>query len=289
MNDIVCTVDFHVDDRPGSICAFLERISPILGQEAPGAWHLDLSKSPYIGPGAAAILVTTVLEARRRGQTPRVTLSADPPKVRAFCEFSGVNHYLNGRQPPTDEHPDSATTPIQILTESKFNDPDPIIRLIRHYGGVNDESEDLFRICMNEVIQNVQDHAESAVGCATCARFMKGSGQLRIAIVDRGLGISTTLRRRHTDIPTAQAALERVVQGGYSAKSRPNNRGCGISNLCAIVVHQFQGEIFIVSEGVFADGKAGRLPVSRQLKTRFPGTGVFFTMPICEVRSDRID
>ena len=279
MDEIISVVDFQVDDRPRSICAFIERIAPILQENERRPWHLDLSSSTYIGPDAAAIMVVSVMEARRLGQMPRVTLPVNPIQLVAFCEFSGLMHYVEGMPFPTTD-PEGTATPIQILTQSSFNDPDPTIRLIRRNVNLSDEAEELLSICINEIVQNVQDHAGSTVGCAMCARFMKGSNEIRVAIVDRGFGISTTLRRRHSELPNAQIALERVVEGGYSAKSRSNNMGVGISNLCAIVVNQLGGEIFIISEDGFADAKAGRSLISRTLAVRYPGTAVFFTLPV---------
>jgi hypothetical protein len=94
------------------------------------------------------------------------------------------------------------------------------------------------------------------------------------------VGIATTLKRRYRDLPDAKTALQYVVRGEYSAKSRPNNMGLGISNLCDIVVKNFRGELFIMSEDGIADGKADSMPVARSLNSRFPGTGVFFTIPV---------
>ena len=56
--------------------------------------------------------------------------------------------------------------------------------------------------------------------------------------------------------------------------------GVGISNLAGIIVRQLRGELFIVSEDAFADGKEGRFPTARGLGASFPGTAVFFTVPM---------
>jgi hypothetical protein len=172
------------------------------------------------------------------------------------------------------------TIPIRVQHKATFGDPDPIIRLITRFVPLSPELEDYLRICVNEVIQNVEDHARSSIGCATCARFMKNVGEVRVAIVDRGRGIGTTLSNKYTDMRDAGDALRHVLQGGYSAKSRPNNMGLGISNLSNIIVQQLHGELFIVTEDAFADGKFGRQTFSKPLNMHFPGTGVFFSIPI---------
>jgi hypothetical protein len=98
---------------------------------------------------------------------------------------------------------------------------------------------------------------------------MKNIAEVRVAIVDRGRGIASTLRGQYPELRDAPEALRRVVQGGYTAKSRPNNMGVGISNFCSIVVQQLRGEVFIVTEDGFADGKFGKQTIARALEMRF--------------------
>lgn len=272
-------IDFAVNDSPNSVVAFLRRIRGIFDPATSG-WHIDLGKSHYLGPDAVAIVVASVLEARRNKIPNDITLPKGVAALDAFCEFSGLNHLLEGSLMPQMDHPDCVTVPIKVQHESSFNDPDPIIQLITRFVPLSTDWEEYLRICVNEVIQNVQDHARSEIGCVTCARFLKNVGEIRVAIVDRGRGIRSTLREKYPDVTDAGEALKRVLQGGYSAKSRPNNMGLGISNLSNIVFQQLKGELFIVSEDAFADGKFGQRTYSRALGMRFPGTGVFFSVPV---------
>jgi hypothetical protein len=129
-----------------------------------------------------------------------------------------------------------------------------------------------------EILQNAEDHSGSAIGAVFCGRYLRNKGKVRVGIVDVGDGIHTTLRREHTDTLNAAMALRRVVAGGYSAKSRKNNMGVGISNLWAIVTQQLRGHIFIVTEDGFAYNDCARLK-SENVGFHFPGTGVFFTLP----------
>lgn len=274
-----CEIDFRVNDSQSSVVAFLRRIRAIFDPHV-RVWHIDLTKCDYLGPDAASILVASVLEARRQGIQSQVTLPTTNPALQAFCEFSGLRHYLTGSPLPAGDHPENVTIPIRIQHQANFGDPDPIVRLITRFVPLSAEWEDYLRICVNEVIQNVEDHAQSPIGCVTCARFMKNVGEARVAIVDRGLGIGTTLRERYPTIRGTGEALKLVLEGGYSAKSRANNMGVGISNLSNIVLHQLRGELFIASEDAFADGKFARQAFSRSLEMRFPGTCVFFTVPV---------
>ena len=231
-----------------------------------------------MGPDAAAVVVACALAARRQGVHATVDLPSGDSKLEAFLKYSGVDHFVTGA-PPHPADPD-VVIPVRLHTESSFSDPDAIINLIARHVSITVEAEELLRACVNEVIQNVEDHARSDIGCVTCARFLKNRAEVRVAIVDRGRGIGTSLRARYASILDTAQALRHVIEGGYTAKSRPNNMGVGISNLAGIVVQQFRGELFIVSEDAFADGKAGRIPTARDLGARFPGTAVFFTVPL---------
>jgi len=277
-SEIVCEIDFNLDDRPSAIRALVERIQPLLlDRQRP--WHLDLTRCGYLGPHAGALLIASLLDSRKRGQPARISLPEGSKQLRAFCEVSGLLHYVTGSPFPTSDHPANVTIPIRAIMKASFSDPDPIVGLIRKHVHVSEGTEEYLRICINEVLQNVEDHAMSSVGALVSARFMKDSQQVRVAIVDRGLGIATTLRKRYSDVADAEDALGRVVKGGYSAKSRPNNMGVGVSNLC-LIVQQMGGEIFIVSEDGYADGKAGRQPWAHSLNGLLPGTGVFFIVPV---------
>jgi hypothetical protein len=257
--------------------AFLRRLAPIFSS-AVTDWSLDLSRCTYLGPDAAAVLVACFIDAQHQGIKATVQLPRGNPRLDAFVQYSGLDHYLTGA-PRAAADPD-IVIPVQVQTTSNFSDPDPIINLVARHATVRTETEEFLRICINEVIQNVEDHARSDVGCVTCARFLQNLGQVRVAIVDLGRGIGTSLKERYPEMTDTADALRRVIEGGYSAKSRPNNMGVGISNLAGIVVRELRGELFIVSEDAFADGKEGQLPVARALGACFPGTAVFFTVPL---------
>jgi two-component sensor histidine kinase len=146
---------------------------------------------------------------------------------------------------------------------------------VRRHARISDDVAQYLHICINEAIHNVEDHAASPVGAVMGARFFTRSQEVRIAIVDGGVGIATSLRTRYATFTTAKTCLQKVIEGGYSALSRRNNMGVGISNLCNIVVQQLGGAIIIVSEDGYAKGQAGHMPLAHSLVNRYPGTGVF--------------
>lgn len=111
------------------------------------------------------------------------------------------------------------------------------------------------------------------------ARFMTKDREVRVAIVDRGLGICTTLKRRWPDT-TAENVLSRVLlEGEYSARSRENNLGLGLSNLAGIIERR-GGDLLVLSESSAAELRRGGKNWFGRLSSHFAGTAVFFTLPI---------
>lgn len=133
---------------------------------------------------------------------------------------------------------------------------------------------------MNECIQNIEDHAHSAIGGLGCARYMKGSREVRVALLDWGDGILKRLRVRYPDTRDEVHALQRVLFGGYTSKARPNNQGRGIDNLRSVTTEAFGGDLYIVSGRGAVDIKGGQPPRYVSLPHEFQGTAVCFTLPV---------
>lgn len=271
-------VDYNLDDMPESMLALVRTMQAAFRGDKP--WQLDLRKCDSLGPYAGAIIVAALLESRSRNCACELLLPTNPAKLVNFCRRSALEYYAGlGPMPEgLDEQPE--TIPMSVLREVTFATPDPIVELIRRHVNVDEEVEESLRTCVNEVVQNVVDHAASPVDAVAAARYIRGKKQVRIAIVDRGDGIGTTVRRQHPEIPNNREAVARVMKGGISAKSRPNNMGVGVSNLCAIVQHQLKGRVFIMSQDTAVNRHFGKQDHWTHLEYPFPGTAVFLNVPV---------
>jgi hypothetical protein len=168
--------------------------------------------------------------------------------------------------------------PLSEFHTASFQDADPLIEMLQRYVHLPEEMDEYLRICVNEVLQNIVDHANSPIGGIMTARFMEQAQEVRVAIVDRGRGILTTLRQRYPDT-SPDNVLRRVFGGHYTARSRENNLGLGISNLVRII-ERLRGDYFIVSELSTAEFRRGKPRQFGNLFLNFAGTGVFFTLPV---------
>lgn len=271
-------IDFNVNDRLSAVDAFVDRLRTIEHCKAGDHYCVDLSRCEYLGPDAASILGVVFLNARRLGVDIKLIPPNGPQALRQFWNSSGLAHLIAHGTCLANEDPQSAVVPLSQYRTAGFNDADRIIRLVHRFTEMSSDNEEYLRICVNEVVQNVQDHSGSVIGCVMSARFMISRGEVRVAIVDHGVGICSSLQKRFPDT-TPSLALKRVTQGHYSAMSRVNNMGLGISNLCGII-DALGGDIFILSEKAAAVKHSNRAWDIREHSFDFEGTGVFFTLPV---------
>ncbi|MBN1344800.1 MAG: hypothetical protein JXQ73_19055 [Phycisphaerae bacterium] len=284
---LVCKVDFNVNDALPSVKALLDRLGYIARYTGPAQRVIDLTNCHYLGPDAAALLGAAICDMQRLDYRFAVMQPEGPGELRAFWRISGLQALLS-RQPQDEPGPPPGgraptVMAIKQFRRATFNDADSVVSLARKHIDLSRESEEQLRICVNEVVQNIEDHSRSPIGGFMSARFVATKRQVRVAIVDRGLGICKTLNERYPSA-TPTTALTWVTRGDYTALSRPNNLGLGISNLWSIIT-RLHGEIFIVSDVAFIEHRDGkdlpsRLLASPPAECRYNGTGVFFSLPV---------
>jgi hypothetical protein len=201
--------------------------------------------------------------------------------LAAFLQFSGFNRLLLNGPPPEVDHPQNVTVPLRLFDRSRHGDPEPVIQLISRFERVSDDLKLSLEISMAEVIQNIEDHSRSPIGGVGCARFMRGKlREVRVALIDWGEGILTSLQRRFPDTRDDIHALQRVLYGGFSALTRSNNLGRGIDNLRSVVAEQFRGDLYIVTGKGAVDIHGHAAPRYAAIPYRFEGTAVCFTLPV---------
>jgi hypothetical protein len=270
-------IDFGVNDSPTSVTQLISRLATVANVSS-GRVQIDVSRSQYLGPDAASVLLAFVKMWRSRGAEVDVQLPSFPEALRAFCVFSGLTWELKHSDWPDPSHPLCVTVPLRTHTEARFADVEAVSRLIRAYVHFSDQRASALEVAFSEVLQNVEDHAASPVGAVSCARFLRHRHEVRVAIVDMGCGIASTLRTRHPEFDDDAQAIRATLQGGFSSMSRRNNAGQGLSNL-RLCVARPGGKLFIISERASASINSRNELITRSLPFRFQGTGVFFTLP----------
>lgn len=275
----VVTIDFNVDDQWQDIQCFLERASSIISLKNRDSWVLDCSECRYLGPDAVVLIAGLWDRDKRQGLHPRVILPEEPKKLAAFCTFSGLNHHVNKGERPKD-HEQSETVPLQLMYEPRADAHRRVLKLVRdHFPELSEDAEIALGVAINEVVQNVCDHADSPIGALMAARFFQNKHDVRVAILDLGLGIPRTLSRAYPKARDPEQALRLVVKGNATSGSKANNMGLGISNLVTQVQRR-HGELLLLSSGAVADLGSDRVMRYHPAPVDFPGTAVFFRMTV---------
>lgn len=276
---MIVKLDGNLDDDDRPMHTMMVALKDIHATATDRRWKLHCGDCQYIGPWATAVLAAAYLEGMRRQQRPRLVMPESPPALAAYCTFSGLRHLVRNEPPPKADHPESETIPLEKFTQASWDRSNRIIALLRRHTELDSEREEQIRSCVQEVTQNIVDHAVSPIGGVMSARYMTASREVRVGIVDRGIGIARSLAREYPDTHNSMHALQRVTQGGFTSRSRPNNMGIGVSNLF-LMVKSAGGRMAIITGDAFTalHGAVGN-PVIQSLGCDFPGTGVFFTLP----------
>lgn len=111
---------------------------------------------------------------------------------------------------------------------------------------VTRESVDGFRVCLDEIFNNINDHAAEDTGCIFVQQYPRNN-EIQIAISDFGVGIPHNVKNSHNPFLNDAEALYQAAQKGFSTKSTPKNRGVGLDNLITSAVLNNKGTVHIHS------------------------------------------
>jgi len=217
--------DFLIHDAPAPVLRFINSLVPLWTCADAEGWRLDLSAVGYLGPDAAALIYAAWLRARTSGTCAEIVLPSEPEKLRAFCWFSGLEHYLQHGRRPQPDHPECETVPLHHFHQVSFSHAARVSDLVRrHQESLSADQEFYLQSAVNEVMQNIEDHAESNVGGILCARYMSGTKQVRVAVVDHGIGIGAALRREARPDITDEEGLKSVFRGRLTPQRQISSR-----------------------------------------------------------------
>jgi len=88
-------------------------------------------------------------------------------------------------------------------------------------GVTGEGARDLVSYCLEEILRNVDEHADSPVNALLQAQFYSATGEAVFAIGDTGRGILHSLRQWHQNLEDDEEALR------YALRPRPLREGTG--------------------------------------------------------------
>ncbi|HDR4366585.1 TPA: ATP-binding protein [Bacillus cereus] len=137
------------------------------------------------------------------------------------------------------------------------------------------ESVDGIKISMEEIFNNIKDHAQENTGCIFAQHYPNKDGEntVHIAISDFGVGIPYNIQRRNPSLNDGEA-LRLAIKEGVSTGT-PKNRGVGLATIVANIVKNHEGEMYIHSNHGILTCKAGKTDAEIEHETStsyYPGT-----------------
>jgi hypothetical protein len=263
----------------GSELRLWSQLRPLRSAVPDAGVEVRLGRVSDIGPTAMVVLAALVIEKRRQGVDVQVRMPVESGEAASALSFSGFDALICGGAPVDESDPANLWAGIRRVEVAHVGDDAPILRLLRSLGAVSVEFEHAMGLAIRECVQNVEDHAQSRIGAVLCGRYLPDERKMRVALADLGLGIGTTLRARHPEIPDDAAAMKRVMYGGISAQSRPNNLGQGLDNLRSVVTETMYGRLVIISGAAMATVNGPFEPGVQTVDDPFTGTLIAFTLP----------
>ncbi|MFA7343383.1 MAG: hypothetical protein WC003_03670 [Terrimicrobiaceae bacterium] len=218
-------------------------------QEFEGELEFDFSLCPFLGQGAVAFLGGFARQLEARGCAVRFLVPTLRQPVRANLAQNGFLRSFGHAEQPWDGN----SIPYRQDAEQ---DPRGFANYLeqmwlgKNWVRVSDALRNAIVSRLSEAYLNVFDHAKSGVGICSCGQHFPTKHELKLTLVDFGVGIPSNVRlfflEQHGIAPEtlpAAACMEWAFQKGSS--TRPGGRGLGLDLLRSFVeVNDGQMEIF---------------------------------------------
>ncbi|MEW6557903.1 MAG: hypothetical protein AB1349_11225 [Elusimicrobiota bacterium] len=234
---------------------------------------IDLSEVTFIRPIALTVLASTIYQVRTFGTKLTVVLPT-PKDTLSYINSIGFQNFLEGKQKEPSDY--RSYVPLYHLNANKPQFVDLLINFIQREG-IDDKTSYIIRLGINELIQNVFDHAKSQVGCFMCSQSYRQKKYIRTAMVDLGVGIPANARTISRFKNSADDQILLAATNG-EITTRHNIPGAkGLKMLCEIITEN-RGNICIFShKGRFTADVDKR--IAKVKEVFFHGTGIEFKLP----------
>lgn len=202
---------------------------------------------------AAMVAMLSLGFAKRRSlklPVAKVSLPRDT-EVVAFLDELEFRRFLEGRGSAQDAGPQRGTLALRHLTSlDRFFVEEAGDLIAERVPGTSVDVAHLVQLCLNELLQNVFEHAASLVGCVVAVRWHAAGGNARISVVDAGIGIPAALRRvqerglqRGSD---EEAIIAAVTSRGVSSRRTGRFGGLGLKTLHELATER-GGQVTVLS------------------------------------------
>jgi anti-sigma regulatory factor (Ser/Thr protein kinase) len=243
--------------------------------------NLDLSKTSSAFAADMMPLAAVCRAKLLEGVDIMLELPTDAKLARLFnnCNWS---HLIDPRTHEQSAYKPHHHLPALIYKDSKvhFQTIDQIMELLlRQLDGFTRDHLAALEWAINEITDNVLNHAESPIGGVVQVSINQKRGLLEVVVCDAGHSIPVTLGKAHPSITSDTDALDRAIREGVTRNSQ-TNMGNGLFGSYR-VSQLSKGHFSIYSRYATLDFKERTgLHVTRE-DIPFPGTVV-----VCGIKLD---
>lgn len=214
----------------------LEDLAPLAALRDPTLVTIDLRALGRVSARSVAVFVACALDVKARGvvaDASKILLPTDP-QVRDRLNELDVLELLS-RWPPgqtVERKPVLGSRPCQV-----FRSADDLSRAAKSLSLAMAEvcQTDQFArhatwFALNEIAQNVADHADARGGAVGIAEVTRGGEEVEVTIADFGVGIRASLERNpeHESLTDLEALKIAVSLGGSGRVDPPTPAGLGL-------------------------------------------------------------
>lgn len=210
---------------------------------------LDASRCERFGPLGVALAAASLARRRQSGLPVVKFVAPRDPGARTFLREVGFERALRGTAERADSRNTLELRQLHALDPTYIDEVSGL--LAERVPGFPERVRFLIDLCLKELLQNVFEWARSPIGCFVQTRWHARDRNLRLALVDGGIGIPASLRshkiqnlQRERDEEIIVAA---VMRKGLSARrGRPG--GLGLKTIREIATDRL-GKLTVVSQG----------------------------------------
>lgn len=228
---------------------------------------LDFSRCTAAFAGPMLALCAQVMKLRASRVDIALVWPHDEKLARLFKNANWA-HFIEPRNCPPSEFKGHSQVPA-----THFTNPDEqqkaVNRIVNAILGaipdLNRKELAALEWSINEVTDNVLNHAQSAIGgLVQVSTFQRTRKRVEYIVADAGLGIPTTLRATHTSLNSDAAALEQAIREGVT---RDTNVGQGNGLFGSYQICSHSNGFFQVESGygklMFTDREGLRIATER--------------------------
>jgi anti-sigma regulatory factor (Ser/Thr protein kinase) len=215
---------------------------------------LDFSECEYATPASMLPVIAIVLEY----QNQRVDFDLKLPKDRELKKLFGIRRWSNLIDPEKYKYREvvsEKSIPVRryLNADDQFETVSEVMKVFaKSIENATSESLAAIEWILNEITDNVLNHAQSDVGGIVEAKYYPDYNSVEMVVADAGLGIPRTLNPSLKD----NVALEHAVSEGVTRDSK-TNQGNGLFGSMEVArvtgglmeVHSYRGSLKLRQNG----------------------------------------